>query len=79
MKECVAEPKNGKAAGADEIVNEFSKYWGVGGMATLIVVRYHWIYENECTPERWREGSALLHHIESDSNKLCASHTLPFS
>ena len=34
VKECVAKLKNRKAAGADEIVNEFVKYGGGEGMTT---------------------------------------------
>ena len=49
--ECVVKLKNRKAAGADEIVNEFFKYGGAG-MITMMVMMYNWIWENEYTPKR---------------------------
>ena len=55
VKECVAKLKNRKAAGADEIVNEFLKYGGEG-VITMMVDLYNWIWRNEYTPKRWREG-----------------------
>ena len=55
VKECVAKHKNRKAAGADEIVNEFLKY-RAEGMITMMVELYNWIRKNEYTPKRWREG-----------------------
>ena len=51
----VAKLKNRKAAGADGIVNEFLKDGG-GGMITMMVLLYNWIWKNEYTPKRWREG-----------------------
>ena len=55
VRECVAKLKKRKAAGADEIVNEFLKYGGEG-MITMMVELYNWIWKNEYTPKRWREG-----------------------
>ena len=51
VKECVAKLKNRKAAGADEIVNEFLKYGGEG-MITMMVLLYNWIWKNEYTLKR---------------------------
>ena len=47
MKKCVAELKNRKAAGADQIVNEFMKYGGGEGMPTMMVRSYSWTWKNE--------------------------------
>ena len=55
VKKCVAKLNNRKAAGADQIVNEFMKYGGEG-MLTMMVMLYNWIWKNEYAPKRWREG-----------------------
>ena len=55
VKICEAKLENGKAAGADRIVNEFIKYGGEG-MFTILVMLYNWIRKNEYAPRRWREG-----------------------
>lgn len=39
LKECVAQPNNRKAAGADEIVNELQKY-GREGVITVMDMKY---------------------------------------
>ena len=36
-------------------MNEFLKYGGEG-MITMVVELYNWIWKNEYTPKRWREG-----------------------
>ena len=58
VEECVAKLKNRKAAGADEIVNEFLKSGGEG-LITIMVMMHNWIWENEYTPKRWREGAVV--------------------
>ena len=55
IKKRVAKLKNRKAAGADQIVNEFMKYGGEG-MLTMTVMLYNWVWKNEYAPRRWREG-----------------------
>ena len=52
---CVA-VKNRKAAGVDQIVNEFIKYDGEE-MITMIVMLYSWTWKKEdYAPKKWREG-----------------------
>ena len=36
-------------------MNEVLKYRGEG-MITMMVLLYNWIWENEYTPKRWKEG-----------------------
>ena len=43
VKECVAKFKNRKAAGADEIVNEFLKYGGEGMITMMVELYNNWI------------------------------------
>ena len=59
IKKCVAKLKNRKAAGADQIVNEFIKYGGEG-MITMMVMLCNWIWKNEYAPRRWRGVLANL-------------------
>ena len=56
VKKCAAELNNRKAAGADQIVNEFMKYGGAE-MRIMLVMLYNWIWKNEYAPRRWREGA----------------------
>ena len=58
VNKCVARLEDRKAAGADEIVNEFMKYGGQG-MLTTTVMLYNWIWKNEYAPRRCREGVAV--------------------
>lgn len=51
----VAEPENRKPTGAGQIANQFRKYGGEE-MYTSMVMLYSWIWENEFTPQSWREG-----------------------
>ncbi|CAB1103133.1 unnamed protein product [Ectocarpus sp. CCAP 1310/34] len=55
VEACVNKLKCHKAAGADGIVNEFMKFGGKG-MIQLMVLLYNWVWKNEYTPSRWREG-----------------------
>ena len=50
----VATFKNRKAVGADQIVNELTKYGG--GMLTMMVKLFNCISKNEYEPRRWRKG-----------------------
>ncbi|CAB1111402.1 unnamed protein product [Ectocarpus sp. CCAP 1310/34] len=52
---CVNKLKCHKAAGADRTVNEFMMFGGKG-MIQLMVLLYNWVWKNEYTPCRWREG-----------------------
>ena len=53
VKKCIAKLKHGKAAGADQILNLFTKYGGEG-MLTMVVMFYNLIRKNEHAPKRWR-------------------------
>ncbi|CAB1096931.1 unnamed protein product [Ectocarpus sp. CCAP 1310/34] len=55
VEACVEKLKYHKAAVADGIVNEFMKFGGKG-MIQLMVLLYNWVWKNEYTPSRWREG-----------------------
>ena len=61
----VAKLKNKKAAGADQIVNEFVKHGGEG-MLTMLIMLYNWIWENEYAPRRWREGVVVIFFKKGD-------------
>lgn len=50
VKECVAKLESGKAAEADETVNEFLMYGG-DGMSTMMDMLYSWTWGNEYTQE----------------------------
>ena len=78
VKECVAKLKNRKAAGADGIVNEFLKYGGEG-MITMMVLLYNWIWKNEYTPKRWREGVAVNLFKKGDKTDPCNFRGITFS
>ena len=55
VEACVNKLQCHKAAGADEKVNDFMKFGGKG-MIQLMVLLYNWVWKNEYTPRRWREG-----------------------
>ena len=55
VKECVAQLENRKAAGADQIVDEFINYSGEGTL-TMMDMLFNWMWGNEYAPRRWREG-----------------------
>lgn len=54
----VTKTRRREAAGAHEIVNEFMKH-GADRMITMMVIRYNWIWGNECRPKRWTKKVAI--------------------
>ena len=65
VEECATKLKTRKAAGANEKVNGFLKYGGEG-MITMMVMMNDWIWENEYTPKRWREGVVVNRFKKGD-------------
>ena len=46
-------------------MNEFLKYGGEG-MITMMGLLYKWIWKNEHTPKRWREGVVVNVFMKED-------------